>query len=83
MDMTQESKAWWESRTNWLQIIAIIYAVGSQFDWWPKSVTQEDMLGIIMAVVALITIVLRLRTSEPIKTTGPVVAAAKAGMKKG
>ena len=79
--MEQVTKTWWESRTNWLQIITIIFAIGTQFDWWPKNVTQEDVLGIVMALVAIITIILRLRTSAPIKTTGPIVAAAKTGMK--
>lgn len=61
-----ETKAWWQSRTIWLQIIAAFFALLAMFGVVPKDITADWVVEAIMAVVALVTIILRLFSSHKI-----------------
>lgn len=69
--METNEKHWWESRTIWLQIVAFIYAVGAGHNWWPEGLDESSMLAAVMAVVTIVSIILRVKTKAEIK---PVIA---------
>lgn len=75
--MTEDTKYWWASKTIWVQVVAFIFAIGAQFEWWPTDITQEDVILTIMAAVTVVTFLLRLRTTEAIKPKGVVAPLVK------
>lgn len=50
---------WYQSRTIWLQIVAIIFALGAKFDWWPKDISQEQAVTAAMVGVGILTAIFR------------------------
>lgn len=75
--MNTQTKKWWTSRTIWVQIIAVLFALGAGFEWWPKDITQEEVVAAVMGIVAVVTFILRLRTTETIKKEGVVAPLVK------
>jgi protein-S-isoprenylcysteine O-methyltransferase Ste14 len=71
-----ETKHWWQSRTIWVQLVAILFAVGARFEWWPTWIEQDDAIAFCMALVGIVTLVLRIRTKKEIKSA-PVIATIK------
>lgn len=55
-----DTKSWWQSRTIWLNIVAAIFAVTGTLGWLPADLDQEQIVTAIMAIVTLVTIVLRI-----------------------
>lgn len=46
---------WYKSQIIWVQLVAVIFAVGARFDWWPKDLQQADVIAVIMVVVSILT----------------------------
>lgn len=65
-----ETKYWWESRTIWVQIVAIAFVLLNSFGLLPADLSQEEVLTAIMGLVAAITIVLRIATKKQVTTKG-------------
>lgn len=63
-----DTKKWWESKTIWVQIIAVVFALGAQFKWWPTDLTQDQIVSGVMALVAVVTVVLRFFTTKSISS---------------
>lgn len=61
-----DTKTWWQSRTIWVQIVALIYVGLNAFGALPADLTQEEVVTTIMAVVAVATVILRLVTKTSI-----------------
>ena len=59
-------KNWWESRTIWLNVVAVIYATAAGFNLLPAGITQEEVLSVVMGVVGMVGLGLRLVTSKHI-----------------
>lgn len=72
-----DTKVWWQSRIIWVQIVAALFAILSAFGLLPSGVDQEQVVAGIMAVVAIVTAVLRMRSTHTIAK--PAVDPAKAG----
>lgn len=64
-----DTKNWWQSRTIWLQIVAAIFALLGAFGLLPADLDQEQVVSVIMALVAGVTIVLRFKASHAIAPT--------------
>lgn len=64
-----DTKNWWQSRTIWLQVVAAVFALLGALGVLPTGIDQEQVVSIIMAAVAVGTIVLRFRTSHVIAPT--------------
>ena len=62
---------WYKSRTIWLQIVAIIFALGAKFDWWPKDLSQEQVVTVVMIVVGALTTVFRWGTTSAVQLRSP------------
>ncbi len=72
-----DTKTWWQSRTIWLQLVAVLFAVLGPLGLLPHGLDQEDVISIIMAIVGIATIVLRIYQTHSIaKPTAGVVADA-------
>ncbi|KQS50977.1 hypothetical protein [Sphingomonas sp. Leaf198] len=72
-----DTKTWWQSRTIWLQLVAVLFAVLGPLGLLPHGLDQEDVISIIMAIVGIVTIVLRVCQTHAIaKPTAGVVADA-------
>ena len=61
-----DTKYWWQSRTIWLQIVAALFAILSAFHILPTGIDQEQLVGAIMGLVAVATLILRLRSTHRI-----------------
>ncbi len=73
-----DTKFWWQSRTIWLQIVAALFAILSVFHILPVGIDQEQVVGAIMGGVAIVTLILRLRSTHIItsNTLPPGTGAA-------
>lgn len=61
-----DTKTWWQSRTIWLQIVATLFAVLGTFGILPRDLDQEQVVSAIMGAVAIVTLILRLRSTHAI-----------------
>jgi len=61
-----DSKYWWQSRTVWVNVVAILFAVLGTFKLLPTSLDQDSIVSAIMGVVAIANVVLRLVTRHAI-----------------
>ncbi len=61
-----DTKNWWQSRTIWLQIVATLFAVLGTFGILPRDLDQEQVVSAIMGAVAIVTLILRLRSTHAI-----------------
>jgi hypothetical protein len=60
------SKAWWQSRTVWVNVVATLFAVLGTFKLLPDGLDQDSIVTAIMGAVAVANLVLRLLTHEAI-----------------
>lgn len=67
-----DTKNWWQSRTIWLQVVAAIFALLGAFGALPADLDQDQVVSVIMAAVAGVTIILRLRSTKAIAPTSTV-----------
>ena len=72
----QDTKVWWQSRTIWLQIVAAAFAILSAFKLLPSGISQEQVVSAIMTIVAIATVILRLRTTATIGAPNSLSPAA-------
>lgn len=72
--MEQDSKLWWQSRTIWANIVAVLFAIPAAADMLPEGFTQEQAIAGIMALLGIVNIVLRAKT-----TSKPITAKPKGG----
>ena len=61
-----DSKAWWQSRTVWVNVVAPLFAVLGTFKLLPEGMDQDSIVTAIMGAVAVANLVLRLLTHEVI-----------------
>jgi len=61
-----DSKYWWQSRTVWVNVVAILFAVLGAFKLLPTGIDQDSIVSAIMGVVAIANVVLRLVTRHAI-----------------
>lgn len=61
-----DSKAWWQSRTVWVNVVATLFAVLGTFKLLPEGMDQDSIVTAIMGAVAVANLVLRLLTHEVI-----------------
>lgn len=61
-----ESKNWWTSRTVWVGVIGLLFAVLGAVGVLPEGLTQEQVLQGVMAVVGVLTIVFRVKADTTI-----------------
>jgi hypothetical protein len=74
-----DTKTWWQSRTIWLQLVAVLFAVLGPLGLLPKDLDQEDVISIIMAIVGIVTIVLRIYQTHAIAKPAAGVVGDAAG----
>lgn len=59
-------KPWWESKTIWLNIaVGVVAVVDSSTDVL-QSVLPPDVMGSVLAVTAVVNVVLRAVTGQPV-----------------
>ena len=61
-----DSKAWWQSRTVRVNVVATLFAVLGTFKLLPDGLDQDSIVTAIMGAVAVANLVLRLLTHEAI-----------------
>ncbi|MDF0546235.1 hypothetical protein PX699_28155 [Sphingobium sp. H39-3-25] len=65
--MVIETKTLWQSRTFWVNAVAMIFSLLAAFKVaLPEGLTQEEAVSMIMGVVGALNIALRVLTSKPI-----------------
>lgn len=65
-----DSKSWWESKTIWLNVVAVAFGLLTAFHVaLPADLTQDTVVGAIMSLVGVAGIVLRFVTGKPITPT--------------
>jgi hypothetical protein len=65
--MTESPINWWQSKTIWLQILAIVVAILTAV-LGTQNVAIDPKYGeVVAAIIAIITIVLRMGTNREIK----------------
>lgn len=67
-----DTKNWWQSRTIWVNLVASIFAILAAFKVLPTGLDQEQVVTVIMAVVAVVNVILRLLTKKQIAATPTV-----------
>lgn len=70
------STPWYKSQIIWVQLVAVTFAVGSRFAWWPKDLNQADVITVVMIIVGIITTSIRSNSS-----VAPVTLTQKAADK--
>ena len=61
-----DTKAWWQSRTLWVNVVATLFAVLGTFRLLPAGLDQDSVVTAIMGAVAIANVVLRLLTKQVI-----------------
>ena len=61
-----DTKSWWQSRTVWVNVVATLFAVLGTFKLLPANIDQDSVVTAIMGAVAIVNVVLRLVTRQPI-----------------
>jgi len=61
-----DTKSWWQSRTVWVNVVATLFAVLGAFKLLPANIDQDSVVTAIMGAVAIVNVVLRLVTRQPI-----------------
>jgi uncharacterized membrane protein YuzA (DUF378 family) len=61
-----EPKIWWQSRTLWVNAVAMVFAVLGTFNLLPAGMDQDSIVTAIMGAVAIANVVLRLLTKQAI-----------------
>jgi len=61
-----DTKAWWQSRTIWLNIVAAIFAVLGGLKLLPEGLDQEQVVTAIMAIVSIVTVIFRIGSTHAI-----------------
>lgn len=75
---TDPAIPWYKSQIIWVQLVAIAFAIGVQFDWWPKDLQQADVIAAIMLVVSIVTGGFRVTApSQPVTLTQSAADAKK------
>lgn len=59
----KKGKAWYKSKTVWVNIIALVAIIASYFG---LNITEEEQLAIATAILAIVNIALRFITKEPV-----------------
>lgn len=54
-----ESKPWWQSKTLWINIVAVVSAIG-------VYVQSKDTTALAAAMLGIVNFILRLVTKQPI-----------------
>lgn len=62
-----ETKKWWQSRTVWANVIAVMVGVGLYFGVQPDSETLQKTGEVLSLVIPVANILLRLITKKPIQ----------------
>lgn len=60
------TKSWWQSRTVWVNVVAMLFAALGAFKMLPMNVDQDAVVTAIMGGVAIANVVLRLLTKRSI-----------------
>ena len=69
MDAVEKrGKAWYKSKTVWVNIIALVAIIASYFG---LDITEEEQLAIATAILAIVNIALRFVTKEPVYIRRP------------
>ena len=61
-----DTKAWWQSRTLWVNIVATLFAMLGTFKLLPTGLDQETVVTAIMGAIGIANVVLRLLTHQAI-----------------
>ncbi len=61
-----DTKAWWQSRTMWVNLVAIVFAILGSAKLLPTGLDQEMIVTAIMGLVAIANVALRLTTKHMI-----------------
>ena len=59
-----DTKTWWQSRTLWINFVAMLFALLSAIGRLPEGINQEQVVTAIMALIALANVVFRLTTTR-------------------
>lgn len=60
------SKPWWASKTIWVNLVALVGAVGAGFG---LELPGDLQASIVVAIMAIANIVLRFVTRQPVSTS--------------
>lgn len=61
-----DTKTWWQSRTLWVNLVAMLFAVLGATKMLPSDIDQDMVVTAIMGIVALVNVALRLLTKHAI-----------------
>jgi len=61
-----DTKSWWQSRTMWVNFVAVAFAVMGAAGLLPAGIDQEMIVTAIMGLVAVANVALRLTTRHAI-----------------
>ncbi|RLC74623.1 MAG: hypothetical protein DRJ03_31650 [Chloroflexi bacterium] len=64
MEAKENGKEWWKSRTVWFNVLAFIVAVAAEFGYTGEL--PDEWAVFVPAAVAIINLILRWLTKEPI-----------------
>ncbi len=66
-------KGWWKSRTVWTGLIGGAFAIAAALGVTPAGIDQETALNAVLAVVSVLTVVLRFGEKETVVVAKPAV----------
>ena len=61
-----DTKSWWQSRTLWVNLVAMLFALLGAIKVLPSDIDQDMVVTAIMGIVALVNVALRLATKHVI-----------------
>lgn len=68
-------KAWWQSKTIWFNVLSLLAAVLTQVEEFvgtlPEGTIPDGATEVIVGIMAVVNVVLRALTKEPVKLTDP------------
>ena len=59
-----DTKTWWQSRTMWVNLVAVLFALLNSAKLLPTGIEQDTIVTAIMGLVAIANVALRLNTKH-------------------
>lgn len=66
----EESKPFWASRTVWVGIVGLAFALLGAAGWLPAGLDEGAVVDAVMALLGVLTIVFRTRASATVALPG-------------
>lgn len=63
------TKAWWQSRTIWVALVSVLFAILGGTGVLPEGLTEDGVVETIMGIIGILIVVFRIGATDAIGKT--------------